>query len=194
MDALALCGAGDEAVVATLTQALGEDGPARIKAAEVLGRMGPLAKATVPALTDLVKGPDAEARIQGALALWRIDSRAEVVPVLVRELKNTVHRRARNASLPGPLALAVSALPVPPCQQAAEALGKIGPAARAAVPALTKVLSDPRLSSYRFYYAHALARIDPQAAGVAVPAFITVPEGKPNWVPFPEAAATAFRR
>jgi hypothetical protein len=111
-------------------------------------------------------------RFQGALAVWRIDSRAEVVPVLVRELKNTVRRRPQNASLPGRLALEASALPVPPCQQAAEALGKIGPAARAAVPALTKVLSDPRLSSYRFYYAHALARIDPQAGGVAVPALL----------------------
>ena len=65
MDALYSCGAGDEAVVAALTRALGDGGSSRVKAAEVLGRMGPLAKSAVPALNDLVKGPDPDARIQG---------------------------------------------------------------------------------------------------------------------------------
>jgi HEAT repeat protein len=55
-------------------------------------------------------------------------------------------------------------------------------------------LSDQRLFSYCFYYAHALARIDRQAAGVAIPALVEVLKGKPNAVPFPEAAATALRR
>jgi HEAT repeat protein len=159
MDALVLCAPGDLAAVSTLTRALGDDGPARVKAAEALGRIGPRAKSAVPALTDLVKGPDPEARIQGALALWRIDGRAEAIPVLVRELKSSIARRPGNVSFPGRLGIAASALPAPLCQQAAEALGEIGPTARAAVPALTKAMSDPRLSSSRAYYALALARI-----------------------------------
>jgi HEAT repeat protein len=194
MDALIFHTAADEAVVSALTRALGDDGLARVKAAEVLGRMGTLAKSSIPALTNLMKGPDAEARIQAALALWRIDHQAEAIPVLVRELKCTVSRKPSNAGFPGRLAGTASAGAAQPCQQAAAALGAIGPAARIAVPALTKVLSDLRLSPCRAYYALALAKIDRQAAGVAVPLLIDVLEGKPRARPSPDSAAWAIRR
>jgi HEAT repeat protein len=194
MGALIWCGSDDEAVFSALMRVLGDDGPARAKAAEVLGRMGPVAKAAVPPLTELTKGPDPDARIQAALALWRIDHRTEAIPVLVRELKSTVARKPGNAMSFGRLAVAASAPTEPPCQQAAEALEEIGPAARAAGPALTKLLRDSHLASCRPYYALALAKIDRQAAGVAVPVLLDMLDGKPDAVPLTEPAAATLRR
>jgi HEAT repeat protein len=195
MEALSRCGAGGEEVVAALTRALGDGGPPRVKAAESLGRLGPPAKSAVPILADLLKEPDAETRIQAALALWRIDHQAEVVPVLVRELKSSVARRPTSASpLSGRLGVAGSTAAVPPCRQAADALGIMGPAARAAVPALIEVLRNPRLCSHRPSYAQALAKIDRQAAGVAVPMLIDLLDSKPEDLRLSEQAAAALRR
>src|SRR5207302_626526 len=84
--------------------------------------------------------------------------------------------------------------PAPPCQEAAEALGEMGPEARAAVPALTEVLRDPHFSSFRPYYALALLKIDRQAAGVAVPVLIEALNGKGGAISVPDQAAATVRK
>ena len=113
------------------TRLLWDDEKVRAKAAEVLGRMGPAARSAIPALMDVLKGSDNQARIQAALAVWQIDHRTEeVVPVLVGELKSSfVPPPQGTLTLPGRFGVAGSP-PAPLCQQAAEALGQMGPAAR----------------------------------------------------------------
>src|SRR5205823_1197492 len=143
----------------------------RIKAAEVLGRMGPLAKPAIPALLNLLKGSDIEARLQAALALWRIERHSEqTVPVLASLLKSCTPRQGSIGGGGGRSG-------APLCQLAAEALGQIGPEARPAVPALLQALKNPQFAAHRSSYALALWKIDHQLANVAVPALIEVLAG-----------------
>src|SRR5438067_12493460 len=112
--------------------------------------MGSAAKSAVPALEDLLKGPDGVARIQAALALWKIDPRTEeAVPVLVSELKNPLVSRPITLLLTGRFGSVPTVSPVAHCWQAADALGQIGPPARAAVGTLTELLRDPYLCLHR---------------------------------------------
>jgi HEAT repeat protein len=194
MEALSKLGSVDDVAISALVRALADDGVARVKAAEVLGRMGPPAKSAVPALTDLLRESDPEACVQAALALWRIDRRTEeTVPVLLSALKGPWTPRPGSAlSVPGRFG-AVSSAP-PACQQAADALGQMGTEARAAVPALTELLRDPQFFSYRPSYALALFKIDRQAAGVAVAALIGVFDCKGHVTRLSAQAASALRK
>src|SRR5207244_7129216 len=117
-----------EAAVPAIVRMLWEDGPSRLKAIEVLGRLGAPAKPAIASLGQLLKVADIEARLQAALALWKIDHRAaESLPVLVAALKTTALPPQRGAaSLPGRFGLPQSVPLVPPCQQAAEVLSKMG--------------------------------------------------------------------
>jgi HEAT repeat protein len=166
-------------IVSALVRALWEETPARIEAAEVLGRLGPSAKSAVPSLENLLQGYDSQARIQAALALWRIDQRTlETIPVLVGTLRSASTPPQRSSViLPGRFG-GMSTVIAPLCQQAAEALGQMGPDARDAVPALTEVLKDPQLSSCHPHYALALAKIDRQAAKMAVAVLIQALDAK----------------
>jgi HEAT repeat protein len=161
MEALSRLGVTSEPVIAALIRALQDEVTAQVKAAELLGRMGVAAKAAIPALRDVLKGSDPETSVQAALALWKIDRRAdEALPVLVAELKMPIAPRPASSLLPTPRFGGTSNVPAaPPCQQAAEALGEMGPAARAAVPALTEAVKDPRLAAYRPYFEAALKKI-----------------------------------
>ena len=186
LEALSQVHTADLAVIATLVQLLSEVQPARVTAAEILGRMGTAAQSAVPALTVLLKASDPETRLQAALALWRIDGRtAETVPVLVAAL--TSLGTPRPEGTPGPP-------PPPPCRQAAEALAEMGPAARAAEPALLEALHDRYFAAYRADYALALLKIDPAAAKAAVPALIDVLDHKNHAVYLPEQVAAAVRK
>src|SRR5207245_187612 len=117
--------------LSALMRALWDEGLARIKAAEVLGRIGPAAKPAVPILHELVKVSDADTRLQTAVALWKIDRQAEeTAAALAGVLKSSVTSPQRNAlAPPGRFGLSASAPAPPPCQLAAEALGQMGPAA-----------------------------------------------------------------
>jgi HEAT repeat protein len=120
--------------------------------------------------------------------LWRIDHGAkEAIPALVDALKSPILPPRTPAALPGRFGVLSTSSP-PICQQAAEALGEMGPHAREAVPALTAYLKDSELSSYHPYYALALSKIDRQAAGAAVPALIEVLDGKTHAISRQEAA------
>jgi HEAT repeat protein len=194
LEGLSKLGSADESAASILMRMLWDDAQGRAKAAEVLGGMGPAAKSAVPALTDVLNGSDNQARVQAALALWKIDGRAqEAVAVLVAALRSPLTPSPSKLAPPG--RFGVPGLPPAPiCQQAAEALAQMGPAAQAAVPAVREVLSDPRLSAYRPYYALALLKMAPQTAKAAVPALIEALERKAPAPGLSEQAASTLRK
>jgi HEAT repeat protein len=124
----------------------GKPSQAQYLAAEVLGLMGPAAKAAIPALVKSVKTEDEDetgiVRSSAAEALGRIGAgTTEVVPTLMAALKD---RRLRWA--------------------AAEALGRLGATAKVAVPALVKLMED---SNGRVQAALALWRIQQRPEAIA---------------------------
>jgi len=118
---------GGAPAVPALVDALGtDDTVVQEKAARTLGTMGEVAAPAVPALTRALQAKDLDVRLAVAKSLWNIAKDAQVVvPVLVELLssKGTAAdvSEARRQYL----------------QTVMEALRRIGPAAQAAVPALT---------------------------------------------------------
>jgi HEAT repeat protein len=121
---------GGQPAVPALIEALGTDEPAtRVKAARTLGCLGDVAAA--PALTAALKDDDPDVRLAAAKGLWSVTKAADaVVPALVALLEvegadgQDSDRRRRFL------------------QTVIEALGRIGPPAKAAVPALAAVAKD----------------------------------------------------
>jgi HEAT repeat protein len=158
----------------------------RPKAAAAFRKVGPAAKAAVPALLAALRERGEPIRSLAAQALGRIGAKArEAVPALLELLrdKNDSLRfdAAEALSRIGPGADAVPVLAkrlrdryFAVGRTAAAALGKIGPAAKDAVPDLTKALKDRQL---RGWAADALGRIGP-AAGAAVPTLLRLLEGE----------------
>jgi len=143
----------------------------RIYAAEALGRIGPAAKAAVPALIDALEDEDSDTRREAANALSKIDPAAKdvvkyAIPVLIAWVKDDgggvfdIEYAQRG-------------------DVAFEVLGRIGPAAKAAVPALIDALKYGDGSGHEYvnivgkkfrqYAAETLGRIGPEARA-AVPA------------------------
>jgi len=116
------------------------------QAADTLRCLGPAAQAAVPALRKGLKDSDhLETRAMTARALWLLDpGGADMVPVLVEVLEQDDHGGRYSAI---------------------ETLGWMKERARAAVPALRKMLEDPRMH-YRNEVALNLFRIDPKQEGL----------------------------
>jgi serine/threonine-protein kinase len=115
---------GDARAVAPLVAALSDrDGLVKTEAAKALGRLGPAAREAVPVLAQGLRDPDAFYRREAAKALARAvgPQSAEVVPPLIDALRDK-DKFVRAES--------------------ARALGKIGAAARAAVPALRNLTRE----------------------------------------------------
>jgi CubicO group peptidase (beta-lactamase class C family) len=91
----------------------------REKAAEALGKLGPVAASAVPALVRLFADPDPYVQGKASEALGRIGRAA--VPALTQALQDRAHTVRWCAAI---------------------ALGRMGAAAHDAVPALTKALRD----------------------------------------------------
>jgi HEAT repeat protein len=95
----------------------------RQQAADFLGTQGPAAKEAAGDLRAALKAPQPGVRIHAAFALWRVSGDADAaVTCLVEELKRAEPAYQR--------------------WQAADKLGAIGPAARAALPELRRVQSE----------------------------------------------------
>jgi HEAT repeat protein len=148
------------AAVPTLRQALSEEKGSEASA-HVLGLIGPAAVAAVPDLIAILKRSESPtaSRREAAFALGRIGEPADrrdaatagdIVPALIVALTdNTKEVR----------------------EQAAEALGWIGPAARGAVPALTAALKDDE-ARVSIRACQALSLIgDPESARALLAAF-----------------------
>jgi HEAT repeat protein len=121
----------------------------RARAASVLAEIGPAARAAAPLLAERLKAPEVAVRVQAARALWRIDRRPEVVPVLIEILK---------VPEPSPSSF----------WDAVRFLGVIGPPANDAIPALVRHLDlGVENSNGSFFYypvTDALIAIGPLAA------------------------------
>jgi HEAT repeat protein len=150
-EALGRIGVGPRTAVPALAKAL-ETKETRIFVADALGRFGREAREAVPVLTKALQEKDDVSRAYMALALWRIEGKAEVSVAALIEL--TKDRSQPYYYLRKP----------------AEFLGAIGPPARAAVPRLREMLKeeDPAV---RASAALALWQIDGEAEA-ALPALV----------------------
>ncbi|MBN9522643.1 HEAT repeat domain-containing protein [bacterium] len=123
----------------------------RLSATSALGRIGPAAEPAVPRLVQMLNDPGEDRGVRGeviaALGTLRTDS-PDAVAALIRIVNDSspVFR-----------------------PEAAEALGRIGPPAKRAVPDLIRTLSDAELTRLRRQAAFALGEMGPDA-GAAVPA------------------------
>jgi HEAT repeat protein len=123
-----------------------EDISVRHNAAEALARIGPVA---YPALIERLKHEDKHVRVEAAygLGVTGSDATDDVCLALADALKDP-DRDVR--------------------QFAAQSLGKIGPAAKLAVPALIELLQDED-QFVRLHAANGLSLIDPAHSAVAIP-------------------------
>jgi len=93
----------------------------RAAAAQALGRIGPKASRSLPELKPLIQDKNAAVRTEAVQALGRIEKQ-NAVPMLIELLQSNV-TDVREAAF--------------------DALGEMGPAAKAALPALTEILRRP---------------------------------------------------
>jgi len=149
---LYLCGPSAEVALPQLLEVLqGTNWPLKSIAALTLGNVGTNAAIAVPALKQLMNTTLGGTRTVAAQALWRITRQAPLVlPALVEALEFTPPNSVETSADPS----------------AALTLAEIGPEAKAAVPALSRLLQakDQRT---RIAAAAALVRISPDTAGVA---------------------------
>lgn len=128
-----------------------------------LGALGRTAWPAVPALVAILAGDDSSSRISAAIALGDILAASPISPGGADPLPAAVAALSRSL---GDLHLTVR-------QESAQALGKIGPAAAAAIPALIAVLEleddDNSDSSVHRYAAWSLGQMG-KLALPAVPA------------------------
>jgi HEAT repeats/PBS lyase HEAT-like repeat len=132
----------------------------RAAAARSLERIGPSAKAAVPALSSLAQDPDLYTHMEARIALWRIERR-NVLPALLEDL-------ARTAD--------------PSKWEILEVLAQMGSGAKSAAEAIRSNLSS-RNPEVRQRAAEALWRIDPEEAPVIVEALVE-PMNDPGAIPF----------
>jgi HEAT repeat protein len=174
-DALGWIGPAAGEAVPALVAALKDDEPeVAKKACQALSFVGE-ASAT-SALLEAFQSDRTEIVVAAGRALWRLGAKAEaVLPALLSLAQGPLDKTegARNllASF-GPLTVPIlmNALGDDEAarrETAAEVLGRIGPPARPAVPALIAALKD-KSSSVSLISAIALAEIDPTRAGPAV--------------------------
>ncbi len=216
---------GSANVVSALATALGKDDALRRSAAYALGVIGPKASKAVPALRDALRTEDAPARRNVIRALGRIGSDVEKTRLEMAKLvrpgladgDRDVRRAAAlalvwldagDAAVVAPLGEAVgdSREAVDTRIESAEALGRLGPAAKDAVPPLVAALKEvfkpvpgilyqdeiqKRHQELRRTVARALGAIGP-AAKDALPALEAVRQDQDE--PLREAAKQAIER
>ena len=140
--------------VSALTAALkSPDAATRLKAARTLGSLGEVATEAGPALTAVLSDKDLEIRLTAAKSLWNVSKQTEaVVPVLIQLLED---KRGADRDDPEVRRRFV--------QTVMEALWRIGPPAKSALPALMGKTKDPN-RLIRESAAEAVRRIGPAEA------------------------------
>lgn len=152
----------DKAVIDELAGFLkSQDRVTRWEMVEVLGGLGGKAKAAVPEVRRLLDEADPTLRAQAVAALWLITQDATLLGELQKRLRSEdIHARRHAAALVGELAGADAGPAVgdlvrmiwddPADAGAIEALGRVGPAAKKAVPALTRLVRTPGLEEHMY--------------------------------------------
>jgi HEAT repeat protein len=141
----------EEVVLSVLVALLrDEDAGVRASALRGLQDFGDDAAGALPRVRELLKDGAGEVRLRAAEAAWCVAEDAGAVPVLAELLSDPDEKLRRGA---------------------AEFLGEMGPAARAALPALRAALADRAAAAVRVAAAEAVWRID-RDARAAVPALI----------------------
>jgi HEAT repeat protein len=156
---------------------LDRDVRVRIATATLLGRIGPAATDVVEALETALKDNDARLRVAAASALWSVNQNPAALPALVQLLRDGDPSIRRDAALclganlgtkavPAVAALAKASWDENPDVQcaAAEALGRIGPAASQVVAPLVALLRSRQDSGVHSSAAEALGLIGPRAS------------------------------
>ncbi len=139
----------EEAMNTLIECVKGTDVNARQQAVQFLGTLGKSARDAAPALRRTLRDPSIPLRVAAAGALWKITGETETsVPVLVKALKPSPINYARY--------------------QAADWLGQMGPAAKAALPALRKLRDDPD-AALRGNVVQAIQRINAPANTTKTP-------------------------
>jgi HEAT repeat protein len=137
----------DAKIVRTIAAGLGDAAPARrARAARSLGKLGPVSAEAAPELVRATGDGDENVRAEAVIALGKIEA-AAAVPALIERLR-------RDGGWVR--------------EEAARALGRIGPRARDAVPDLMHALQRDE-AAVRRQAARALGRLGPEAA-LAAPA------------------------
>jgi HEAT repeat protein len=122
-----LRGLGPPALRALIDELSSADAWRRGEAARVLGTFGPEARAALPALENLLRDEDLEARVPAAIAIWRIDGRTPEMARIVLEGLQTYGLD----------------------EEAAACLREMGPDAGDVVPALVEILRDGKVPLWR---------------------------------------------
>lgn len=148
-------------------------------AVRLLGRLGKVAVSTMPELAEALQDPAVTVRITTAQAMIQLDPQSEPAFDALAEALKHKEIEIRYSSLHVLFRFGAAAVPAVPAlieclgvegadyssfrQMAAQTLGKVGTEARAAVPALTKTLTDPDFG-VRQQTEFALKKIDPERA------------------------------
>ncbi len=128
----ALRKSGPLAVPALIEALAMDDVGAREKSARTLGGMGEAAAAAVPALTEALEDKDPVVRLAAAKSLWHITKNGDLVVPVLAELLRGKYPTAADGSEDRRRFL----------QSVIESLCRIGPPAKAAVPALVSKSKD----------------------------------------------------
>jgi HEAT repeat protein len=166
--ALGFLGRDARAVVPTLVEQLrgSRDSDVRWDVSRALGSIGPDAREAAPALAEMLEDRSRPEWYPAVEALEKMGAGArEAVPALSKLLEDT-----RKVPAPQPPSATYPVPPfaerqggfVVPAQEAANALGAMGPEARAAVPALRRALRKAKSEELRTLFEWALEQIEPR--------------------------------
>jgi HEAT repeat protein len=151
-----------------------EDKDLRREAADALRRLRPSGKAVAIELLVALDGSDEDVRLTAAVALWRVEKNPAALKAATKLLDSAALKTRERAALELGVEFGPDAKPAVPHlvkrlfdarattrAAAAEALGRIGPGARDAAPALLAVLEGDEPAFVQSAACEALGRIEP---------------------------------